>query len=460
MNTRSTKTPSRGTEQDIPIQIWVRPQELAAVEGSFVNLHDILTVYEEHWGPYPFSRIGLVSTSKGAMEHATNIAYPYGTINGNTTYEWLYAHELAHMWFGNKTTCASAQEMWLNEGWAVFNEFLFREGIYGPGSWEEEYNDLHNEVLHFAHTPSGDGDYYALNDVPQEVTYGSTSYDKGGIVVHTLRNYLGDETFFPAMQAFLSEYAYQHASSEDLMNFLSQETGRDMAPFFQNWVFAPGFPHFEIDSVTEAGGSYRVFVQQISKGREVLFDDNIIEVFFMDEAWQLWSDTISVSGAQSDKVFEVPFAPVMTMLDFENLVADATTDEEYIITAPETINSTNTSVVIDVEAVSDSAFLRVTHHWAAPDTMDTPVEHLRLSDYRYWLIDGVDMDQLTASCRFYYNKNNYLDHTLLLDEEDEITLLYRARTSMQNGRRLPTTRLARHPSAISKLMCWQKESTP
>lgn len=415
-----------GTEADIPVQIWVRPSEIDNVAGSFVNLKPILDVFEAHWGPYPFSRVGLVSTSNGAMEHATNIAYPYGTIDGGTNYEWLYAHELSHMWFGDKVTCASAEEMWLNEGWAVFNELLFREGIYGEGSWEDIYRDLHKEVLHYAHTPMGDGEYYALDSVPQEVTYGSHSYDKGGLVVHTLRNYLGDELFFPTMQGFLEEYAYQSASSEDLMNYLTSETGVDMAPFFENWVFSPGFPHFEIDSVIQEEENYRVFVQQKSKGRDQLFDQNILEVYFRDADWQLWSDTMLVSGSQSSKAFEVPFEPAMVMLDFEDKMADATTDENVTVDETGTISLSRASVVIEVESITDSAFLRVTHHWAAPDTLFEPVEGLRLSDYRYWSVDGVDLENMQASCRFYYNKNNYLDNTLLQNDGDEITLLYRS----------------------------------
>jgi len=106
-------------------------------------------------------------------------------------------------------------------------------------------------------------------------------------------------------------------------------------------------------------------------------------------------------------------------------MADATTDEIHWIDQPVNINSNNTSTVLDVESVTDSVFLRISHHWVAPDTMQNPVEDLRLSDYRYWKIDGYDMENLQASCRFYYNKNNYLDHTLLINEDDEITLMFR-----------------------------------
>ncbi|MCF8231740.1 MAG: T9SS type A sorting domain-containing protein [Bacteroidales bacterium] len=414
-----------GIAEDVVIQIWVRPFEEDNVEGSFAHLKDILAVYEEHWGAYPFSRVGFVSTAQGAMEHATNIAYPYGTIDGNTTYEWLYAHELSHMWFGDKVTCADAGDMWLNEGWAVFNEFLFREGIYDTSDYMQDYNSLHKEVLHYAHTPSGDGDYYALYDIPQDITYGTTVYDKGGLVVHTLRHYLGDEVFFPAMQQYLEAYAYQPASSYDLMEFLTQETGTDMSSFFDNWVFTPGFPHFEIDSVTDNQEGHKVFVQQKRKGREIFSEENILEITFMSEQWDTWTDTMMVSGSHSSKTFDVPFVPETAMADYYNKVADATTDRVVTIEEPGEIDMGDVFLDLEVSAVEDSALVRATHNWVAPDTMQQPVPGLRLSDYRYWKIDGIMPEDFSASCQFHYNKNNYLDHTLIIDESDEITLLYR-----------------------------------
>ncbi|MCF8307537.1 MAG: T9SS type A sorting domain-containing protein [Bacteroidales bacterium] len=414
-----------GIEENIPIRIWVRPFEEDNVEGSFEHLKDILAVYEEHWGAYPFSRVGFVSTAQGAMEHATNVAYPYGTINGNTTYEWLYAHELSHMWFGDKVTCADAGDMWLNEGWAVFNEFLFREGIYDSTSYMQDYNNLHKEVLQYAHTPSGDGDYYALYDIPSDITYGTTVYDKGGLVVHTLRHYLGDEVFFSAMQQYLDAYAFQSASSYDLMEFLTEETGTDMSSFFENWVFTPGFPHFEIDSVKDAREGQKVFVQQKRKGRGIYSDDNILEITFMNDQWETWTDTMMVSGSHTHKTFDVPFPPEAVMPDYNNKVADATTDRVLTIDELGEIDLDDVFLDLEVTAIEDSAFVRFTHNWAAPDTMQQPVPGLRLSDYRYWEIDGIIPGDFSASCQFHYNKNNYLDHTLILDENDEITLLYR-----------------------------------
>ena len=127
------------------------------------------------------------------MEHATNITYPNSSINGSLSDEWLYAHELSHMWFGDKVTCASADDMWLNEGWAVFCESVFREGLYGKESYKTTMRSKLKDVLQFTHIK--DGGYRALYGIPPEYTYGSTVYDKGGQVAHTLRGYLGDSLF-------------------------------------------------------------------------------------------------------------------------------------------------------------------------------------------------------------------------------------------------------------------------
>jgi aminopeptidase N len=429
-----------GLEANIPIQIYVRPFELSATAGSFVNLKNILSIYENHWGPYPFSRIGYVSTAKGAMEHAANIAYPYGTINNTTDYEWLYAHELAHMWFGDKTTCSSAADMWLNEGWAVFNEFLYREGLYGTDAYKTEYREVLNDVLHYAHTPQGDGDYYALNAIPQNITYGTTVYDKGALVVHTLRNYLGDEQFFPAIQDYLQMYAYQSASSEDMEQALTTITGTDLHDFFENWVYTPGFPHFEIDSVIRQGDEQMVYVQQKGTGRDFLSSSNHIEITFMDQNRNTWSDTMMVDGRWAQKGMFPPFVPAAVFIDYHEKMSDAAFQQEALVTEPENFNLNDIFMQVDVSAENDTSLLWISHHWAAPDSLKTPIPGLRLSDYRYWKVSGIFSESFQASARFLYDKPNYLDHTLFQDEGEQITLCYRPDQSSE-WQELETTQI-------------------
>ena len=117
--------------QSISIPVWLaaREPDTTNLKNSFANLHGALAAFESAYGPYVWERIGyvLVPFNSGAMEHATNIAYPLLTANGALTYEKLMAHELSHHWWGDWVTCETAEEMWINEGLAVYSEHLFVE---------------------------------------------------------------------------------------------------------------------------------------------------------------------------------------------------------------------------------------------------------------------------------------------------------------------------------------------
>jgi aminopeptidase N len=287
-----------GMEDTVPITIYTIPSDTGNVAGSFINIKTILTFFESHFGPYPFGRVGYTGTAIGAMEHATNISYPNSAINGNTGSEHLYTHELSHMWFGDKVTCSTAEDMWLNEGWATFCELYYLEDLYSHADFTTAMHERHKKVLKETHFI--DKGYWAVSNIPQEVTYGSTAYDKGSTVANTLRGYLGDSLFFEAMTAYIDHFAWQSISSADMRDFLTDYTGIDMTGFFDAWVFTEGTPHFSIDSsrVTEGDASYKVDIwfKQKYKGADFLAEDNILPVSFMDEHFNVVSDTVHFSG--------------------------------------------------------------------------------------------------------------------------------------------------------------------
>jgi aminopeptidase N len=418
-----------GMERDIPITIYVRPVDTGKVAGSFSNIHTIMANLENRFGPYPFERIGYSGTALGAMEHAGNIAYPNSVIDNTATYEWLYTHEISHMWFGNKVTCAGPGEMWLNEGWAVWTELLYREDLYGPEAALAVQRSKHKNVLHFAHTPSGDGSYHALYNIPGTYVYGETVYQKGGIVVQTLRHYLGDELFFPAIQHYLDTFAYHHASSYDLSDVLSQHSGVDLTAFFDSWVFQPGFPHYSIDSFNLTDQGTEVFVRQRSKGRDFIGDRNIVEITFMDQNRQMYSDTMIFDGHTGSKIFQAPFEPVIAMMDYHEKICDATTDRSRLITQAGTYDFTDTFSKLLVSAAPDTAFVRITHNWVAPDPMQNPHPGLTLSDYRHWHVDGIIPNGFETEMHLFYQRTGFLDNNLIINQADSLVILYRPTTA-------------------------------
>lgn len=413
-----------GIEGDIPIKIYVRPNAINNVEPSFTNLKNTLSFFENSFGAYPFSRVGYVGTSIGAMEHATNIAYPNHTITGDLSYESLYTHELAHMWFGDQVTCASAEDMWLNEGWATFCQIYYKEHVYGEDDFKDEMMYQLREVVRTTHFT--DGDYLALYGISHEYTYGSTVYDKGSTVVQSLRAYLGDDVFFPAIKEYLNTYAYNYASSENMRDFLSTYTGVDMTGFFDAYIFQPGFSHFSVDSIQHiTGDEYKIHMRQKLKGKDVFAQNNIVDVTLMDENWNKYKVKVHFDGESGSETFTLPFAPITAMADLDRNFCDATSDEAKVIKETGTFNYSDCYFKLEVENVSDSAFFRVSHNWVAPDPLDESVEGLTLSDYRYYKIDGIIPASLQATGLFRYSMSGKLDHTLISEPFDSLVMLYR-----------------------------------
>ncbi|MFP4469477.1 MAG: M1 family aminopeptidase [Bacteroidales bacterium] len=415
--------------QEIPIGIWVKPYDTAKVAGSFATLVPVLEAFEEYFGPYRWERVGYVGTAIGAMEHSTNIAYPHFCINGTLAYESLMAHELSHQYFGDLVTCASAEDMWLNEGWAVFCESLYREAIYGPEAYHADMFSRHKNVLQTAHIT--DGSYLALYGIPTEYTYGMTVYQKGALVTHSLRHYMGDELFFPAVKAYIEEFEFDYASSWELRDFLSAHSGMELTDFFDAWVFAPGFPEFSIDSfnVQPSGGNFEVtvYARQKWKGPDNLANSNRVEVTFMNTGHETETHLMEFSGATGSQTFTSPFEPEIVMMDFYDKACDATTDLKITISEPEDMNLYEIFAKLFVENIpaGDSIFLRMTHRWVPPDSLKQPVNGLMLSDKHHWRVDGIIPEGTVMAGSFMYNKYNDLDNNLMEDPNDSLVILYR-----------------------------------
>ncbi|MCL2246380.1 MAG: M1 family metallopeptidase, partial [Lentimicrobiaceae bacterium] len=221
----------------LPVEIYADAAKIEKVAGSFVNLKTFFHTFEKRWGACRWQRVGyvLVPFDWGAMEHATNIAYPESYVYGNTNNQGTIAHELAHSWFGNLITCSSSHHMWINEGFATYGEYLCYE-MLDPTlqKYKTDIKSLHFSVL------NSDGGLYALDNVPTSATYSSTSYRKGGLVAYTLRNYMGDDLFFSSITQLLNENQYGNVTSEQFFQKLSQISGmNELHDFFLGWVHQP-----------------------------------------------------------------------------------------------------------------------------------------------------------------------------------------------------------------------------
>lgn len=421
----------KGKEKEIDIVLAALASDTTKLKSSFANLNNCISVFEDKFGSYQFDRVGFVVVpfNSGAMEHATNIAYPKYAVNGNLVYENLMVHEFSHHWWGNLVTCSSAEDMWLNEGWARWSEWLFDEVHYGKAEYLNELKENHRNVLQYAHIR--DLRVLPLSPMPIDVTYGTHTYDKGADVVHCLRTYMGDSLFFLSIQQFLNEKKFKNCSSSEFRDYLKNYSGLNLDNFFDNWVFEKGFPHFTVE-LNNKNKNAEIQVIQNLRFTNKLYKEVPLILSFFDKNFNRHDIKIVVSDTQKTYQVALPFVPEIVISNIDYGIAEAKTFDSKTINKTGDYNFTDALFYVSVNGLKDSALVFVEHHWLSPQNINPSLDGIRLSDYRYWSVKGIFPALFNADARINYNGtegtmtgSDYLDHTLKIVNEDSLVLLYR-----------------------------------
>lgn len=377
--------PSLGGDT-IPVILAALPNDTTDMRASFATLQDAFNTFERWFGPYRWNRVGYVLTSAGAMEHATNICYPDFAADGTLGNEDLIAHELSHHWFGDLITCARPEEMYINEGFADFCARLFVEDLHGEDSYISGTRMNHHLVTGTTHLR--DGGWFALNDIPETITYGSHSYAKGADVVRTLRGYLGDSLFSAGFKTVLADHAFSAIGSEQLRDALTAATGKDMTDFFNDWIFQPGGAAFMVDSfsVAQNGGAYdaTVYVRQKTRGGAALFHNVPVSVTCVGPNGDTARSVRDLGGAASVVTVSCPFVPTAIRLNDDERLALATTVDDRVIGPYAQVTLVNADITVSSSASSVPFPLRVEEFW-------TPADELAgytVSPDRWWRVEG------------------------------------------------------------------------
>ncbi len=198
---------------------------------------NLLKVFQDHFGPYPFSneKYGhCIAPIGGGMEHQTM------TTLGNFGFT-LIAHELAHQWFGDNVTCQNWQDIWINEGFASYCEYIAIENLGTEQELQEWLSEAFNLIV-----SEPDGSIY----VPQSDSTSSSrifnyrlTYRKGAYMIHMIRHELGnDKLFFEVLKTYQERYKNSVASVYDFVSVLQEVSERDFSTFFNQWYFGEGYP--------------------------------------------------------------------------------------------------------------------------------------------------------------------------------------------------------------------------
>ncbi|MGC1471597.1 MAG: M1 family aminopeptidase [Psychroserpens sp.] len=261
----SHSVPNNGNAFDIVNYVY--PESLATAQASTPITVDIMNIFTNLFEDYPFAeeKYGHAQFGwGGGMEHTT-VSF-MGSFNRN-----LIAHELAHQWFGNKITCGSWKDIWLNEGFATYLSGIIYESLDGNDAfttWKQQRNT--------SITSSPDGAVY-LSDTDTtsvgRIFNGRLSYNKAAMVLHMLRKRLGDGTFYQALQDYLStaEHAFDYAKTEDFISIVETTSGEDLTEFFDDWLYNEGYPSYSLSWQQPTISEITIVLDQTQSNASVSF---------------------------------------------------------------------------------------------------------------------------------------------------------------------------------------------
>ena len=214
------------------------PARGAAAQADLASTATMLEVFSELFGPYPFEIYGaaILEDRLGfALESQTLPVFGREMIDGSGTFEWIFAHELSHQWFGNAVSPAGWEDIWLNEGFATYAQVLWSE--FGPG--DDETASV--EGAWAAELPALE----APTDPGPANLFNPTVYQRGAATLHALRGTVGDDAFFSTLRTYVDRFSGGTASTADFIAVAEEVTGEDLTAFFDAWLYqdvAPPLP--------------------------------------------------------------------------------------------------------------------------------------------------------------------------------------------------------------------------
>jgi aminopeptidase N len=277
----------------LPMQTYCYPENLTSFQNGTQNVLDAMQLFHNTFGDYPFikEKYGHVQFGwGGGMEHQTSTFII--SIN-----EGLIAHELAHQWFGDKITCNSWEDIWLNEGFATHVASFYTEKKYPATTIANRKNEID-------YITSQAGGSVKVDDTTNagRIFDGRLSYYKGSHLLYMLRWKLGDSVFFKAIRAYQQDakVIYGFARTADLKKHLEEESGQDLTKFFNDWYAGQGYPTYNIEW-TPVGSNYvRIKMNQTTSHTSVSFFDLPVALKFKNATQQ---KTIVVDNKTNGEVF-------------------------------------------------------------------------------------------------------------------------------------------------------------
>ncbi len=239
--------------KNIPVDYYVEKEYAPYAKAIFGLTPEMIDFFADKLGvefPWPkYSQIVVRDYVSGAMENTTAVVHGEqayqkpGQLIDTNIQENTVAHEIMHHWFGNLVTSESWANVTLNESFANYGEYLWREHKYGKVAAEMHYFE---QVEAYKNGQNNNKSLVRFTYDQREELFDLVNYNKGGAILHMLRKYLGDKAFFTGLKNYLTQYQYKTAEVHQLRLVFEELTGKDLNWFFNQWYYGANHPNIEI----------------------------------------------------------------------------------------------------------------------------------------------------------------------------------------------------------------------
>ena len=308
-------------------------RKIFGLTPEMIGFYSKITGVDYPWIKY--SQITGHDYVSGAMENTTATLHSDAAqqdareLTDGNNWELVIAHELFHQWFGDYVTTESWSNITLNESFANYSETLWNEYKYGKDAGDDQnFSDMQG----YLQSNSGKKDLVRFYYNDKEDVFDAVSYNKGGRVLHMLRNYVGDSAFFKALNLYLTTNKFRSAEAQQLRLAFEEVSGKDLNWYWNQWYYGAGNPNLDIAyAYDEASKKIKVIVNQAQTSDKIFKLPVAIDVYngANKTRYKVWvqnrSDTFSFAASSKPDLVNFDGDKILLCTKKENKTLD-----EYI----------------------------------------------------------------------------------------------------------------------------------
>ena len=318
------------------VSYYVEPKYASVARGIFGRTPEMIKFFSDKLGvDYPWQKYAQIvgrDYVSGAMENTTATLHQESAYQNarelvdGIGWESTIAHELFHQWFGDLVTTESWSHITVNESFANYSETLWSEYKQGKDAADDHnYDDMQGYM-------QGPGnilkDLVRFHYADKEDVFDGVSYNKGGRILHMLRNYVGDDAFYKSLNYYLTANKFKAGEAGLLRLAFEEVTGKDMNWFWNQWYYGSGHPLVKIDYNYETPGKAMVIIEQTQKTGKVFRLPIAIDIYTgaAKKRYNMWVenniDTFTLNYSQRPELINVDADKVMLWVKTDNKTAE------------------------------------------------------------------------------------------------------------------------------------------